>query len=288
MNRIALFLGTNLAVMLVLAISGSVLGLTGYLTEQGLDQGRLLGFAALMGFGGSFISLWLSKPIAKWSTKAKVIDSPSNDTERWLVETVSTLAQKAGIAMPEVAIYEGGPNAFATGATRNSSLVAVSTGLLEALSRSEVEAVLAHEVAHVANGDMVTLTLVQGVVNTFVFFLARMIAYGVQKARAQSNEAISQTSYRVTAFVLDLLFGVLAMYVVEYFSRQREFKADSDAAYLMGSPGPMISALRKLGKLEPEGLPEQMAASGIAGKGGVRALFATHPSIESRIAALEG
>ena len=286
MKRILLFLLTNLAIVLVLGVTASVLGLNTYLTANGLDLGVLLGFAALMGFGGSFISLWLSKPIAKWTTGAKVIQLPRNETERWLMDTVADLAKKARIRMPEVAIYEGAPNAFATGPSKNNSLVAVSSGLLDSMRRSEVEAVLAHEVAHVANGDMVTLTLVQGVVNTFVFFLARVVAYGIQKTIARDNEAVGGLAYTLTVVVMDLLFGVLAMVIVAYFSRIREYRADAGAASLNGSPEPMIRALERLQKMDSEPLPKQMAASGISGGKTLLSLFSTHPSIQQRIAAL--
>jgi len=286
MKRILLFLLTNLAIVLVLGATASLLGLNSYLTANGLNLGALLGFAALMGFGGSFISLWLSKPIARWSTGAKVIHAPRDETERWLMDTVAALSQKAGIRMPDVAIYEGDPNAFATGPSRNNSLVAVSTGLLQLMPRAEVEAVLAHEVAHVANGDMVTLTLIQGVVNTFVFFLARVVAYGIQKTFARDNEAISGLAYTLTVVVLDLLFGVLAMVIVAYFSRVREYRADAGAAALKGSPDSMIRALHRLGKMDPEPLPKQLAASGVSGGKRVLALLSTHPPIEDRIAAL--
>ncbi len=287
MKRIFLFLATNLAIMLVLGISASLLGVNRSLTASGLNLGTLLGFAALMGFGGAFISLWLSKPIAKWSTGARVIQQPSNATEVWLMNTVASQAQRAGIAMPEVAVYEGAPNAFATGATRNSSLVAVSTGLLQSMTHEEIEGVLAHEVAHIANGDMVTLTLIQGVVNTFVVFLARVVAYAVDSflRRDEENSGPGMAFY-VTSFVCDLLFGLVASIIVAWFSRQREFRADRGSANIMGTPRPMIAALRRLGGIEQGDLPKNMAASGIAG-GGMLSLFSTHPSCEERIAALQ-
>ncbi len=288
MKRIVLFLATNLAIMLVLGISASLLGVNKFLTANGLNLGLLLGFAALMGFGGAFISLWMSKPIAKWSTGARVIAQPSNATEAWLVDTVARQARTAGIAMPEVAIYQGEPNAFATGATKNASLVAVSTGLLESMTHDEVEAVLAHEVAHVANGDMVTLTLIQGVVNTFVVFLARVVAYAVDAFLRKDEEQSSGPgiAYMVTSVVCDILFGILASIIVAWFSRQREFRADCGAAGIMGTPRPMIAALRRLGGIAQGDLPKNLAASGIAG-GGVLALFSSHPSTEERIAALQ-
>jgi heat shock protein HtpX len=287
MKRIFLFLATNLAIMLVLGISASLLGVNRYLTANGLDLGTLLGFAALMGFGGAFISLWLSKPIAKWSTGARVIQQPSNATEAWLMNTVAVQAQRAGIAMPEVAIYEGAPNAFATGATKNASLVAVSTGLLQSMTHEEIEGVLAHEVAHIANGDMVTLTLIQGVVNTFVVFLARVVAYAVDSFLRRDEESSGPgIAFYATSIVCDLLFGLLASIIVAWFSRQREFRADRGSARIVGTPRPMIAALRRLGGIEQGELPKNMAASGIAG-GGMLSLFSTHPSCEERIAALQ-
>jgi heat shock protein HtpX len=288
MKRIVLFIATNLAIMLVLGISASLLGVNKFLTANGLNLGMLLAFAALMGFGGAFISLFMSKPIAKWSTGARVIAQPSNSTEMWLMDTVARQAKRAGIAMPEVAVYPGAPNAFATGATKNSSLVAVSTGLLESMTREEVEAVLAHEVAHIANGDMVTLTLIQGVVNTFVIFLARVVAYGVDQflRRDEEESAGPGIAYTITAIVCDILFGILASVIVMYFSRQREFRADRGAATILGTPTPMIAALRRLGGIDHADLPKNMAASGIAG-GGVLSLLSSHPSMEDRIAALQ-
>jgi heat shock protein HtpX len=287
MKRIVLFLVTNLAVMLVLSIAASVLGVNRFLTANGLNLGMLLVFAGLMGFGGSFISLMMSKMVAKWSTGARIIDSPSTSTEFWLVETVRKQAAKAGIAMPEVAIYEGEPNAFATGPSRNNSLVAVSTGLLQGMSKEEVEAVLAHEVSHVANGDMVTLTLIQGVVNTFVIFLSRVVGYLVDSfLRRGSDSSGPGIGYTITVIVCDILFGVLASIIVAWFSRQREFRADAGAASLMGSPRPMVAALQRLGGMSVEPLPKSLASSGIAGGPGFMALFSSHPSMEERIAAL--
>jgi heat shock protein HtpX len=287
MKRIFLFLATNIAIMLVLGVSASLLGVNRYLTANGLNLGALLGFAALMGFGGAFISLWMSKPIAKWSTGARVIEQPMNATESWLMNTVAAQAQRAGIAMPEVAVYEGAPNAFATGATKNASLVAVSTGLLQSMTHEEIEGVLAHEVAHIANGDMVTLTLIQGVVNTFVVFLARVVAYAVDSFIRKDEESSGPgIAFYVTSIVCDLLFGLLASIIVAWFSRQREFRADRGSAQIMGTPRPMIAALHRLGGLESGDLPKNMAASGIAG-GGMLSLFSTHPSCEERIAALQ-
>lgn len=289
MKRVILFLATNLAIMVVLGVSASLLGVNKYLTANGLNLGTLLAFSGLMGFGGAFISLFLSKPIAKWSTGARVLEQPSNSTELWLIDTIARQSQKAGIAMPEVAVYEGEPNAFATGATKNSSLVAVSTGLLASMTREEVEAVLAHEVAHIANGDMVTLTLIQGVVNTFVTFLARVVGYAVDQFLRKNDEQSSGPGigYTVTVIVCDILFGILASIIVMYFSRQREYRADRGAAQLLGTPRPMIAALHRLGGLAQGDLPKNLAASGISGNGGLMYLFSSHPPIESRIAALQ-
>jgi len=290
MKRVILFMATNLAIMLVLSLTASLLGVNRFLTANGLNLPMLLAFAALMGFGGAFISLLLSKPIAKWSTSARVIEHPSNSTEQWLVDTVARQARTAGIGMPEVAIYQGAPNAFATGATKNSSLVAVSTGLLESMSQQEVEAVLAHEVAHIANGDMVTLTLIQGVVNTFVIFLARIVGYFVDSMLRKNDEENTGPGigYMVTVIVCEILFGILASIIVAWFSRQREFRADRGAASIMGQPQPMIAALRRLGGIAEGELPKNMSAFGISGKGGAMALFSSHPPIEDRIAALQG
>lgn len=291
MKRIFLFLLTNVAVLVTLSIVASLLGVNRYLTANGLNLGLLLGFAAVMGFGGAFISLLMSKTMAKWSTGAQVIETPRNSTEFWLVETVQRLARNAGIAMPEVAVYEGEPNAFATGATKNSSLVAVSTGLLHTMNRDEAEAVLAHEVSHVANGDMVTLTLIQGVMNTFVIFLSRVIGYLVDSFLRRNDQESSGPGigYTISVIVLDIIFGILASIVVMYFSRQREFRADAGAATLLGTPRPMISALQRLSGVSAESMPQNLATAGIApSRSGWTALFSSHPSIEERIAALSG
>jgi len=286
MKRIVLFLATNLAVMLVLGVVLNVLGLNRFVTDQGLDVNTLLGFSLVVGFAGSFFSLLISKPVAKWSTGAKVIDGSEGSTEFWLVSTVHRLADQAGIGRPEVAMYEGEPNAFATGAFKNDSLVAVSTGLLKSMSREEVDAVLAHEVSHIANGDMVTLTLIQGVVNTFVIFLARVVGYFVDKAIFKTERGVGPGFY-ITVIVCDILFGILASIIVAWFSRQREFRADAGAARLMGSPRPMVNALARLGGLAPGALPQSIATSGITNKGGFMELFSSHPPIEKRIAALQ-
>jgi heat shock protein HtpX len=285
MKRIFLFLATNLAVMLVLGVAASLLGVNKYLTANGLNLGALLGFSLIMGFGGAFISLLISKPMAKWSTSARVINSPQNADEVWIVGTVQKFADTAGIKMPEVAIYEGEPNAFATGAFKNSALVAVSTGLLQSMSREEVEAVIGHEVAHVANGDMVTMTLIQGVMNTFVVFLSRVIGYFVDKVILRNTNDGPGLGYMVTTIVLDILLGFVAMMIVAWFSRQREFRADAGAAGYMGQSRSMQNALARLGGLAPGELPKGMAAMGIAG--GLGKLFSTHPPIEERIARLQ-
>jgi heat shock protein HtpX len=278
---------TNIAVMLVLSISARILGIDRFLTSNGLNMGMLLAFAALIGFGGSFISLMMSKTMAKWSTGAQVIQRPGNQDEAWLVDTVGRLAAKAGLSMPEVAVYEGAPNAFATGPSKSNSLVAVSTGLLQSMNRKQVEAVLAHEVAHIENGDMVTLTLIQGVVNTFVILLSRAVAYAVDSFLRKDEESSGPgIGYWISSIVFELLFGVLASIVGLYFSRQREYRADAGAGALMGDRRPMIDALRALGHLQAGQLPKEMAASGIAG-GGMMALFSSHPPLESRIAALQ-
>jgi len=287
MKRIVLFLLTNLAVMLVLSISARILGVDRFLTANGMNFGMLLGFSALIGFGGAFISLLMSKSMAKWSTGAQVISSPRNADEAWLLDTVRQLSSRAGLPMPEVAIYQGAPNAFATGASKSNSLVAVSTGLLSSMRRREVEAVLAHEVAHIANGDMVTLTLIQGVVNTFVVFLSRVAGYLVDSFLRKSDEESSGPGigYYIASFVFEILFGILASIIVMYFSRQREYRADAGAAQLLGSTAPMIDALQVLGGRQPGELPKTMAASGISG--GMAGLFSSHPPIETRIAALQ-
>ncbi len=287
MKRIVLFLATNIAVLLVLSLVVNLLGVGQFLSQQGIDYGTLMVFSVVIGFGGAFISLLMSKPIAKWSTGARVIDGSEGPTESWLVQAVKRLAERAGIGMPEVALYEGAPNAFATGAFRNSALVAVSTGLVQTMGRDEVEAVLGHEVTHVANGDMVTLTLIQGVLNTFVVFLSRIVGYFVDRVVFRTERGVGM-GYYITVIVCQIVFGVLASIIVAWFSRRREFRADAGSARLLGTPQPMVAALARLGGLEPGALPESMKASGISGSGGVMALFATHPPIEERIAALRG
>ena len=288
MKRIVLFIATNLAVLLVLSLVLNILGIGRGVSAAGINVGELLVFSAVVGFTGSIFSLLISKPMAKWSTGARVIETPANSTEQWLVATVRQLSERAGIGMPEVAVYDGEPNAFATGAFKNSALVAVSTGLLQSMNRDEVEAVLGHEVAHIANGDMVTLTLIQGVVNTFVVFLARVVGYFVDKVLLKGDSDRGPgIGYMVTVFVCEIIFGLLASIIVAWFSRQREFRADAGSAKLMGSPVPMQHALARLGGLQPGALPQSMAASGISGSGGGwGALFSTHPPMEQRIAAL--
>jgi heat shock protein HtpX len=290
MKRILLFLATNLAVVLVLSIVLNVLGVGRAVGARGINVGALLVFSLVVGFTGAIVSLLMSKTMAKWSTGARVIGQPGNASEAWLLNTVGNLAQRAGIGMPEVAVYDGEPNAFATGAFKNSALVAVSTGLLANMNREEVEAVLGHEIAHVANGDMVTLTLIQGVVNTFVVFLARVVGFFVDNVvfRRGNDERGPGIGYAITVFVCEILFGLVASMIVAWFSRQREFRADAGSAQLLGSPLPMQHALARLGGLQPGALPQSMAASGISGHGsGWGALFASHPPMEERIAALQ-
>jgi heat shock protein HtpX len=288
MKRIVLFLATNLAVVLVVSLVLNLLGVGRAVTGEGINVGALAVFSLVVGFTGSIISLLMSKPMAKWSTGARVIEQPATPTERWLVDTVRRLSERAGIGMPEVAVYDGEPNAFATGAFKNSALVAVSTGLLANMNQDEVEAVIGHEVAHIANGDMVTLTLIQGVVNTFVVFLARVVGFFVDKVLFRSEDRGPGIGYMITVFVCEILFGILASIIVAWFSRRREFRADAGSARLLGSSVPMQHALARLGGLAPGALPSSMAASGISGSGGGwGALFSTHPPMEQRIAALQ-
>ncbi|MGD8339836.1 MAG: protease HtpX [Gammaproteobacteria bacterium] len=287
MKRIALFLATNVAVLVVLSIIINVFGLGNFLTAEGIDPVGLLIFSAVIGFAGSIISLLISKPMAKMSTRARTIDGSEGQTEAWLVGTVRRLAEKAGIGMPEVAIYEGAPNAFATGAFRNSALVAVSTGLMQSMSREEVEAVLGHEVAHVANGDMVTLTLIQGVVNTFVIFLSRVIGFFVDKVVFRTERGVGP-GFFIVSIVAQIVLGILASTIVAWFSRQREFRADEGSARLLGSSTPMINALARLGGVQPGELPQAFEAHGIKqSQSKFLGLFSSHPPIERRIAALQ-
>ncbi len=287
MKRIVLFVLTNVAIVAVLGIVSTLFGFNRFLTANGLNLSALLGFALVMGFGGALISLLISKPVAKWSAGVQVIDQPRNADEAWIVETVRKFANQAGIGMPEVGIFEGDPNAFATGAFKNSALVAVSTGLLQNMTHEEIEAVIGHEVAHIANGDMVTMTLIQGVMNTFVVFLSRVIGYAVDSflRRGDSQNSGPGIGYWVTTIVLDIVLGFLAAIIVAWFSRQREFRADAGAAQLMGRRQPMINALARLGGLHTAELPKSMSALGIAG--GIGQLFSTHPPIEERIARLQ-
>jgi len=289
-KRIVLFIVTNLAVILILSIVLRLLGVDRILDEQGiaLEMTNLLVFAAVFGFGGAFVSLALSKWTALRMTGARVITQPANETEAWLVNTVKRQATAAGIGMPDVAVYDSpDPNAFATGMRRNSALVAVSTGLLRSMSRGEVEAVLGHEVSHVANGDMVTLALIQGVVNTFVMFFSRVVGHFVDRVVFKTERGHGPAFF-VTTIVAQLVFGILASVVVMWFSRQREFRADAGSADLEGGDK-MIAALKRLQKtVQQPHLPDQMAAFGISGSpgSGIRRLFMTHPPLEERIEAL--
>lgn len=285
MKRVALFLMTNIAVVLVLSVVASLLGADRFLTQNGLDLQQLLIFSAIFGFGGSFISLAMSKWMAKRSTGARVIEKPSNSVEMWLLQTVERQARAAGIGMPEVAIYDAPePNAFATGMNKNNALVAVSTGLMQHMSQDEVEAVLGHEIGHVANGDMVTLTLIQGVVNTFVMFLSRVIGYVIDRAVFKTERGIGP-GYYITVIVLQIVLGFLAQIIVSWFSRQREFRADAAGAHLAGRRK-MIAALQKLQAASGQSsLPKEMNAMGISGN--FASLFSTHPPLDVRIARLQ-
>jgi heat shock protein HtpX len=290
MKRILLFLATNLAVVVLLGIVLRLIGFEGILDANGVDLnlGALLVFAAVFGFAGSFISLAMSKWTAKRMMGVRVITQPSNAAEQWLVGTVSRQAQAAGIGMPEVGIFDSPePNAFATGARRDASLVAVSTGLLASMNQQEAEAVLAHEVSHVANGDMVTLTLIQGVVNTFVIFFARIVGHVVDRVIFKTEEGHGP-AFWVTTIIAEIVFGLIATVIVMHFSRQREFRADAGGAKLAGRQA-MISALERLSQRHAGPLPDKMAAFGIAGGGaaGLKKLFMTHPPLEERIAALK-
>lgn len=291
LKRIGFFLLTNLAVLVVLGvvlnIVSAVFGINfANVAGAGQNLGTLLVFAAIVGFSGSIISLLMSKMIAKRTMGVQMIDvqNPANKLEAWLVNTVHSHSQKAGIPMPEVGIYEGEANAFATGPTKNSAMVAVSTGLLSSMNKEEVEAVLAHEIAHVANGDMVTMTLIQGVTNTFVVFLSRVIGNFVDRGVLRNEDDAPGIGYYVTSLVLDIVLGFLAAMVVAAFSRHREFRADAGAAQIMGSSAPMINALARLGGVPTEELPAAVKGFGIMGN--IGELLASHPPIEARIAAL--
>ncbi len=289
-NRIFLFLATNMAIIFVLNISMRLLGFDTYMAATGQDTAGLLVFAAIIGMSGSFISLAMSKSMAKRSTGAQVIEQPANESQRWLLETVEKQAKQAGIGMPDVAIYDSPDvNAFATGMNKNNALVAVSTGLLKNMSRNEAEAVLAHEVTHVANGDMVTLALIQGVVNTFVVFFARIVGRMVDSALSGGRDGGRVgIGYWITTIVAEIVLGILASTIVFWFSRRREFKADFGGGQLAGNAN-MIAALERLQSMQaPADLPEQMAAFGIShGPGKFGKLFASHPPMEERIAALK-
>ncbi len=286
MKRIFLFLATNVAIVLVLSLTMRILGVEPYLNANGLNLTSLLIFAAVMGFGGSFISLAISKWMAKKTMGVQVITEPANNHERWLVDTVARYAQEAHIGMPEVGVFESpDPNAFATGMNKNNALVAVSTGLLQNMTKEEAEAVLGHEVAHIANGDMVTMGLIQGVVNTFVIFFARIIGHFVDRVIFKTEEGHGP-AFWITSIIAELVLGILASIIVMWFSRQREFRADHGGAYLAGRQN-MIAALRRLQSLQPQALPESMAAFGIAGGGGLSKLLMTHPPLEERIARLQ-
>ncbi len=288
MKRAFLFLITNLAVIFVMSVVLSLLGVNHYLYRKGLDFGSLLVFSFVFGFTGAIISLLMSKRMAKWSTGAYVIHSPSNETEQWLLNTINKLSTEAKIKMPEVAVYEGEPNAFATGAFKNSALVAVSTGLLRSMNHEEVEAVLGHEITHIANGDMVTLTLIQGVLNTFVIFLARVVGFVVDNVLSKNSEnGRHGMGYFFTVMICEVLFGILASIIVAWFSRYREFRADAGSAKLLGNSRPMIHALQRLGHMSSGDLPKNMMAMGINSQKGFMSLFATHPPIEKRIEALQ-
>ncbi|WOP16100.1 protease HtpX [Ottowia sp. SB7-C50] len=285
MKRILLFVLTNIAVMAVVGLVSSLFGLGRY---TGTNTGQLMIYALVVGFTGSIISLLMSKSMAKMTMGLKVINQPENADEAWIVETVRRFADQAKIGMPEVAIYEGDANAFATGAFKNSALVAVSTGLLRGMTREEVEAVIGHEVAHIANGDMVTMALIQGVMNTFVVFASRVVGSIVDNALSRGeNRSGPGVGYFVTTVVLDILFGFLAGIIVAWFSRQREFRADRGSAQMMGSPRNMINALARLGNMHAEGqdMPKNLQTMAIVGN--IGKLFATHPPMEERIAALK-
>ena len=294
MKRILLFLTLNFAVMLALMlvfhIACALLGVdpnAAFATSGGLDLTALLVFSLIWGMAGGFISLLLSKSIAKWSTGARIIDGTEGEAERWLVETVRQLAERANVKMPEVAIYPGEANAFATGAFRNHALVAVSDGIMGQMSREELRAVLGHEMSHVANGDMVTMTLMQGVLNACVIFLSRVVAYLAVNALEKDGKGRrgSNGLYYLVYYVLQIVLGLFASLIAFWYSRHREYAADAGSARLLGSPSPMIAALRRLGNLKPGVLPDSIKAFGIAGRHA--SVFSTHPSLEDRIAALE-
>lgn len=285
MKRVFLFLLVNLLIMLTIGVLCSVLGVDRYFVGQEIEVPQLMAYSAVVGFAGSFVSLLMSKTIAATLTGAKIIKTPETAQEAWLVETVAGLADRAGLRCPEVAVYHGSPNAFATGAFKNDALVAVSTGLMQTMDRREIQAVLAHEMSHVRNGDMVTMALLQGVLNTFVFFLSRLLAHMLTRSRSRG---MSRMSMYAVSGLFEMVFGLLAMIVSCAFSRRREYRADAGAAELIGSPAPMIDALKALGGRRAEPLPAEMKAFGIVSADSLLSLFSTHPSISDRIAALEG
>ncbi len=293
MKRVLLFVSVNIAVMVTLMVVLNVLlALVGpevreSLYRDGIDVFGIGLFSLVFGMGGAFISLLISKPMAKLSTGAQVVDGSESEDARWLVSTVERLARAANVKMPEVAIYRGAPNAFATGAFKNSALVAVSDQILAKMSRSELEAVLGHEMSHVVNGDMITLTLVQGVLNAVVLFLARIIAYVVDNALGEKRRRGTSGMYFLVMYLMQILLGLVASIVVCAYSRRREYAADAGSARLLGTPQPMIAALGRLGELSGEPLPESLRAFGVSGKARKTSLFATHPSIEERVAALQ-
>ena len=293
MKRVLLFIVVNLAVMFTLSIAVQVImaflgpEVQDAFGQGGMDIVGLSVFALVFGMGGAFISLLISKPMAKWSVGARVVDGTEGENERWLVSTVDRLARAANVKMPEVAIYRGEPNAFATGAFKNHALVAVSDQIMETMDRSELEAVLGHEMSHVVNGDMVTLTLVQGVLNAVVLFLSRIIAYAVDNAMGDKRRRGTSFVYIIVVYLMQFLLGIVASLIVCAYSRRREYAADAGSARLLGTPQPMINALMKLGGLEAATLPASLRAFGIGGKTAKTSLFATHPSIEARVEALE-
>ena len=293
MKRVFLFVVVNLAVMFMLsAVMSVILALAGpevrgSLSQDGIDLFSLGVFSLVFGMGGAFISLLISKPMAKWSTGAQVVDGSESEDARWLVATVDRLARAANVKTPEVAIYRGAPNAFATGAFKNSALVAVSDQIMAQMDRTELEAVLGHEMSHVVNGDMVTLTLVQGVLNAVVLFLSRIIAYAVDNALGDRRRRGPSGVYMLVVYLMQFLLGIAASLVVCAYSRRREYAADAGSAHLLGTPQPMISALTRLGRLSAAPLPKSLQAFGIGGKSSKTSLFATHPAIEDRVAALE-
>ncbi len=287
MGRAVLFIMTNLAVIAIMSVILSLFGANRFLNEQGLNLGSLLIFSIIIGFTGSFFSLLISKPMAKWTTGAKVIQQPENSFEHWLLKTVKILSQRANIKTPEIAVYNGQPNAFATGAFKDDALVAVSTGLIQNMSKEEIEGVLGHEIAHIANGDMITMTLLQGVLNTFVVFLSRLVGYIVDRFLSRGGSSSSGVGYFVSVITCQIIFGLVASIIIAWFSRYREFRADFGSTQLLGSKKPMVNALTKLAQMQSSELPESVATLGINKPSGILQLFSTHPPIEQRIMALQ-